>query len=192
VKEPLIRALTTQAALQAVDAMAPHVRAKILEDAGDIDEARRAFAFTWIPLRLQMRMLEAMRRHLAPSDWQRSQQNLMLAYLERPVMRGLFDMAVRVFGLSVDTCARWCPRAYAALFQGAGQITYEAGAREHEAVLILDGFPPDLFASGTFAEAVQFSIETMCPLSRTTGSVEMSELDRARGHAEYLLRWNAG
>lgn len=188
---PQIRALTSLVALERIDSFAPVLRDKILAAAGDVSTARSAFQFSWIPLELQIRILDAMRRNLAPSEWVESQHALMMRYLEKPVLRGLFDTAVRVLGLSVGSLAKWTPRTYDALFKNAGTFSIERAETEGELSLYLEGFPAALFASGSFAESMQYSLETIFLLAKCEGTVTLSERSASRGSARYTLRWRA-
>jgi len=187
---PQIRALTSHVALARIDTMAPVLRTRILAEAGDVSRARDAFQFGWIPFEVQIGILDAMRRNLSPGEWTASQRELMMGYLDKPVLRGLFDTAVRMFGLSVRSLAKWAPRAYDALFKHAGELRYEAGETEGELSLVLDGFPSQLFGSGSFAESLQAAFETIFVLTKTAGTVTMSDRSTARGHARYTLRWS--
>ena len=188
---PQVRALTSQVALAHLGTLPPTLREVILRDAGDVESAREAFQFGWIPFRLQIGILDAMRRHMTPEQWKTSQRALMLAYLDKPVLRGLFDTAVRMLGMSVTTLSKWAPRGYDALFKHAGALRFEAGPAPGELSLVLDCFPPELFASGSFAEALSAAFEVIFTLVKTAGQVRVSELDLKRGHARYTLLWDA-
>ncbi len=185
---PQVRALTSQVALGYVDQLPAAQRDAILGAAGDVEEARQAFQFNWIPFAIQIRILDAMRAHLSPSEWTASQRALMHAYLDKPVLRGLFDTAVRMLGLSVGTLVRWAPRGFDALFKDAGHLRFEARG-PGELALVLERFPVELARSGSFVESLQAALETIFTLTRSTGRVEVSEVDPARGHARYTLRW---
>jgi hypothetical protein len=185
--EPQVRALTSQVALQYVERLPAGPRAAILAELPEAGFVTDAFQFAWIPFPLQIKILDAMRRHLPPSEWHASQRTLALAYLDKPVLRGLFDTAVRVLGLSVGTLAKWSPRAYDALFKDAGTLTFTAGRKPGELVLTLDDFPRDLFASGSFVEALEAALGTIFTLARSKGRITTDGVDRGRGHARYTL-----
>jgi hypothetical protein len=187
---PQVRALTSQVALQHIDRLPAAQRDAILVAVGDVTGARDAFQFNWIPFATQIRILDAMRAHLKPADWIASQRALMHAYLDKPVLRGLFDTAVRMLGLSVPTLARWAPRAFDALFKEAGLLRFEPGSAT-ELALVLERFPTALMSSGSFVESLQAALETIFTLTKTTGRVEVADFDPARGHARYTLRWSA-
>jgi len=188
---PQVRALTSQVALQHIDKLPLALRDAILRDAGDVETAREAFQFGWIPFRLQVGILDSMRRQMTPEQWKASQRQLMLGYLDKPMLRGLFDTAVRMLGMSVATLSKWAPRGYDALFKNAGSLRFEVGHEPCEVALILEDFPPELFASGSFADALQAAFEVIFTLVKTEGRVQVSELDLKLGHARYTLRWNA-
>jgi hypothetical protein len=187
---PQVRALTSQVALQHIERLPPAQRNAILRTLGDVTEARDAFQFNWIPFTTQIRILDAMRANLPPTDWHASQRALMHAYLDKPVLRGLFDTAVRMLGLSVPTLARWAPRAFDALFKDAGQLRFEPTSTV-EVALVLERFPKELMSSGSFVESLQAALETIFTLTKTTGRVDLAEIDLARGNARYALHWGA-
>ncbi len=186
---PQIRALTSQVALERIDRLKPPLRDAILGDAGDVSVARDAFQFSFIPFPIQIRILDAMRRHLTPVEWRESQRALMLGYLDKPVLRGLFDTAVRMLGLSVSTCCRWAPRAYDALFKNAGSLRYEPGPGPREGTLVLDAFPRALFSSGSFHDSMQAAFEVIYTLTKTEGTVTTADLELSSGHARYVMKW---
>jgi hypothetical protein len=185
--EPRVRALTSQVALAFIGRLPTAQRDAILADVGDLQQARTAFQFGWIPFAIQIRILDAMRRNLSPSEWHESQRALTLAYLDKPVLRGLLDTAVRVLGLSVRTCCRWSPRAFDALFKDAGALRYEPGASDDRCTLVLEGFPPALFASGTFNDSLAAAFEVIFLLTETEGTVVPNAVDLAGGSARYVV-----
>ncbi len=188
-EEPLVRALTSHVALRYIDDLPAAQRDSILRLAGNVDGARAAFQFGWIPFRGQVQILDAMRSCLTPEAWLASQRALMLGYLDKPVLRGLFDVAVRMLGLSVLTLAKWSPRGYDALFKHAGALRYEAAAAPNQATIVLEDFPLELFASHSFVEAMQASLEMIFVLAKAKGRVTVTAIDDRRGSARYSLRW---
>jgi hypothetical protein len=186
--EPQVRALTSQVALQHVDTLSSTLRASILHDAGDVEAARRAYQFGWIPFALQIRILDAMRRHQSPEAWQASQRVLMHGYLDKPVLRGLLDTAVRLLGLSVATLARWTPRAWDALFKHAGALRIDSQS-EGRIGFVLERFPPELMRSGSFVESLQAALEVIFVLAKVEGRVEIDAVHASSGEARFTLRW---
>jgi hypothetical protein len=55
---PLIRALTSQVALERIAQLPTAQRERVLRDAGDVAVARDAFQFGWIPFSVQIAILD--------------------------------------------------------------------------------------------------------------------------------------
>jgi len=140
----------------------------------------------WLPLSVLTTMMDVARQVVDAEMFRKLQKDVALVYLQRPLLRGLLETSIRLFGFDPSFILRWAPRAWDMVFRHCGRLEYEAASGENW--LRLRGFPREALASGSFVLALAAAFEAPFILTRTTGRVEIVSSDNATGEATFVMR----
>ena len=188
---PQIRAFTSQMALDAIDRLPEEAGRRIREGAGDTTTLRDSLQIGWVPFEDHLRVLDSAQRVLGAEEYRRFTRQLMLGYLERPVLRGLFETVRRVLGVTPQSLAKWSPHAWEALFKRCGKLANEPQDRATLARVRLSGCPRECLTSGSFFESLAGSFEAIFPITKKAGAVQVVDVDLAAGGCVFAIEWVA-
>jgi hypothetical protein len=153
-----------------------------------VDMLERDVSVSWIPIPFDIVVTDACREILSPQQFQDFWRDVTLVYLKLPILRTLAEAATRLFGVKAQSILRWAPRAWDAMFRSCGTLTYEPTSTERESRLLLDRFPRDEFASGSFVAALAASFHAAFAVTHSTGRIEIVSVNPATGTARFLAR----
>jgi hypothetical protein len=108
-------------------------------------------------------------------------------YREAPLLAATIRTLQRLLGRSAHGLLKHLPRLRDVTVQGYGTLTY-AHAGEHEARFVLEGYPPQYMTDANRAlfEATFLGALDILDIQ---GEATTTREDRAKGAAEYTVRW---
>jgi hypothetical protein len=148
-----------------------------------------AVATEWIPFEHYQAVAEAVRKELGDAQNRRFWHKVTARNFASPLLHHLIEGAVRVFGMSPAGLLKIAPRGRDLMVRGCGTLTFTNGSELRSGVLVLDHFPPSLFATGTTLEIVGATFEGFFEIAHTRGTVTVTEQDPTRARAVFLVRW---
>ncbi|MGA9523312.1 MAG: hypothetical protein WBV82_17725 [Myxococcaceae bacterium] len=191
-----VRASLTQTFLRFAEGLPEDVRTRIYAGFPQAHrvQIQKTLGLGWVPLEQHLLLLDVARQSLPgdPREAFRSfHRDAILEAFQQPFFKTIVDGFVRAFGLSPGTIMRAAPTGFSFAFRGCGEVTWVDSSRkdERESRLVLEGFPPEHFASGLFSEGMVATLDSFLSLCKVSGEASVTGVDLNRGHAEYVLRW---
>jgi len=184
--------------------LAPAVRARHMKSllaalgevaevaAAELDPVQRAAieeasGLEWLPFEANLTLTRAIYHRLGEAEAGAFFRRHTVAALGGPLLRGIVDAAVRLFGLDPGSWARWVPRGWEQVFRRVGTwsvATIPAG----EARLALEDLPASALLDGCWPGSVASSLGALCDLARCQGGARLT-VDAAHRRLEFQLRW---
>jgi hypothetical protein len=97
----------------------------------------------WIPVEQDGQYVDAVLAFLGPDGTKAASRKFLVESLVKsPMMRGMFDGAVRIFGVSVGGFLRLLPHALAQSYRDSFTISLERG--DKQGLLVFDDIAPEL------------------------------------------------
>ncbi len=143
---------------------------------------------TWLPVELNVRIIDALYAGLGPRRAHEFQAEQISAQLGTPLWRGLVEGGVRLLGLDPGVLARWIPPALGLIFRDCGTWTVERTGSESVA-LCVRGLPEVLGTHPRWLDSVAGGVHALFMICKTTGETEVTEVDAAAGTARIAIRW---
>lgn len=191
IEEPAIRAAITIDHLETIRATEPHLLAQIASVAppGTLDAMNRMTRLSWIPMRQHMRLAEATRQIIGPWEHRALWRRTALRILQQPGLETLIDGTIRLFGLTPQGLSKVTPRTWGLVSRACGKLTLEPSPAQNQARIVLTDFPPELFATGTFAEGLAGCFEAVYELCDTQGQIIIAKQNLEAGAATFHMIW---
>jgi hypothetical protein len=108
-------------------------------------------------------------------------------YRDTPLLAATIQTLQRLLGRSAHGLLRHLPRLRDVTVQGYGTLTYSR-AGDNEAHFVLDGYPPVYMTDANRELFVATFLGTLDILGLSGEAIALKE-DRAKGRAEYAVRW---
>jgi len=171
-------ALEKQGRLAALARHAPEL-------AGEIAAASR---MTWLPIALNVRMVEAAAAGFGEVRGLEVLANCVFAQFETPLWKGFIGGAMRLLGTQPGSLGRWIPQAMGLVFRDCGSWSVEPGAEGELTVEVRD-LPQALANHRLWLRSLAIGMTPLFTLCGTDGSSELAEIDPRARRARYRLRW---
>jgi hypothetical protein len=190
--DPCVRAPLTKAVLELLELQPPHVTAAVRTRAeAAVLQTEAATRVSWIPLGTQLSILRALRDEIGSQGYDEFCARHLSSTIEQPLVKGVFDTTVRLFGVGPGPVYRMFPRAWAMMSRGCGVVSAEGttdppGTRLRVTALPVDEEEIDLFVSGFRA-----TFQGVLDLFELDGKVTMEDFDRPARTATYLAQWRS-
>jgi len=159
--------------------------------AGDPDLFERIEAASrlgWLPVELNVRMIDALILGLGPRRAHDFQEEQITSQLSTPLWSTFVEGGIRLLGLDPAVLSRWLPNAVGLIFRSCGTWTVERQSESHVTVHVR-GLPPALTGSSRWIESVSGGFHALFVLCRTTGEAHVAEQDLETGTARIELHW---
>ena len=189
--EPVVRAAVARAFFETVKSTEPSLLTQLAAvGTVDIFEAIDETAHEgWVPLRRHSQLNDAALQIIGVRAFRAVWRGAMLRLCEESTLKPLFDGAIRLFGRTPDGLIKIGPRAWSQLLRAAGEIVLDPAQASGLACVRLVGLPADVFAGGSFVEALAGCFEAFSDLCDVKGEVAITRRIPAEGSAVYVLSW---
>lgn len=160
------------------------VRAAMPAESREVVE--HALPTAWIPIEhdkwVVRAIVEAHGREGARQCW----RDFMQDHANAPMLRGILQMSIRMFGLNPGSIAKIAPKAWGNVYRGF--CDFRPGERgDKSAALLMEDIHPDVLEVEEYLLCFQSVFEGFCDIFGG-GTVEM-EVDRPRRSARLQLHW---
>lgn len=152
------------------------------------DAIDRAGRMSWLPVELNVRLIDALYTGLGPARAREFQADQITSQFATPLWRGFIEGGVRLLGLDPAILARWIPRALGLIFKDCGIWTLER-RDETSALLRVRGLPPALVEHPHWLDSVSGGVYALFILCKTSGETRVVDVDAERGQAGIALQW---
>ncbi len=164
-----------------------HAHLKVTLPAEVFDRMHKGVRTDWIPVELDGQLVDAVLKYLGAEGLKRAARRFLSESLVKsPMMRGMFEGVVRLFGVSVGGFLRVVPPALAQSYQECFTVTIERG--EREALVTFDDIAPEILrfpAYGVIWEGIFLGIYD---LANQAPDLDF-KLSRTQRKLEARLRW---
>lgn len=187
--EPRVRAPVTKAIVELVEQLPRPDREAVRADAAEaIAHAEQASRVDWIALRVQLRILRAVRAKLGPRGFEEFASAHFARTVEQPLAKSVFDGTVRLFGMGPGPIFKIFPKSWAMMSVGCGTIVCEEPDPTATTIRIVElpvSEPDiDLYVSG-----FRSTFRGVLDVFKLGGDVDFVSFDRAHREARYRARW---
>jgi hypothetical protein len=137
---------------------------------------------TWIPASLHHQIVDPVYRALGDRDYRVLWLKTFLDMVRLPLFWPVTETALRLFGSTPSSLAKWTARGYTLATRGLGRFQLTIDEPENRRVVLdLSGYPPALAASGANVVGTAGSLD---------GYLVLTRVDASRGFARFEIRWN--
>ena len=187
---PEVRARHPQTLLRLIEETAPDAHAAVV---AALEEATRvtlggAVPATWIPMAIDIEVLEAASRHLSASALARLIEARQREEMGSALFDGFVQTALRVFGASPTNMVKRIPTGWTHLFRNAGWVEIVAAGRS-DALARFHRLPAVCIASAPWMAALPVGLRTLYEIIGVKGTVECRIEDQDEGKALVTFRW---
>ena len=145
-------------------------------------------AFGWLPFDYDVELTRAVSVALGPRRSHEFHRQTLLRAFKSPLLKGLVDSVVRVFGLDVGTFLNWVSKGFDLMFQGAGR--WKVVERSSvAATLRVTGLPRTAVEDVTWLESLGSALTALFVLAGVDGASTVRDVDIEKGAASFRLRW---
>lgn len=187
-----IRAAQVQHSLAVVATLAPdaqaHARVLARIDPHALTRVREASRVDWLPLAIDLELSAAVEAELGPGQDRERARLAVLESMRSPLLQPFVHGVQTIFSLEPAALLRQAPRAWQAVYRGAGQIRYAVGEGA-ERVLVFDGLPAEVVASPVYLEAIAGAFASVFTLCKVEGTAEVARVEVAQRRAELRFSW---
>jgi len=183
----MIRAGQAQANLKALGLLKPATRERVQRHLSPetIEAIRNANRFTWIPVKLDIEVTEAVHEECGETgltDWAKES---FLQAMKTPVLGPMYNGIVRLFNIQPAGMFKLAPLAWRAAYRNCGELTIEEVSSGLKGTI--SSLPAILAASRPYFIGVAGVFEAVLNLNRNQGKVLLKALSAKQGLAEFLM-----
>lgn len=191
--EPRIRAIQTQLLLRTVERLPSADRDAVRSQVGAaaLAEVDAPLPVAWHPMSLHMLLSDAIRDVIGSERNVAIWADTMAACFDRPLLRGFIAMSTSLFGASPVSLLRQSDRIYIQITRDLGALRFRADASDASGEITLRGFPARRYRFMCYVEGLMGCLQASFPLAGAEGTVDVIDLDEARGAVSYGVRWRA-
>lgn len=189
-KIPKTRASYAKGVLDEVDQLEPGARAAVRAAAGAevVTRIERAVNTEWLEPAVFDGITEAVRKVLGDDGTRRLFRQLGRKLAKHPALQAAIDALVRTFGLNPHTLLKFAPKGRGVMVLDSGDVTYvKKGPKVAD--LVLKGYPPSTFRSGTTTVLLAGTWEGILDLCQVKGAVVVAAEDLEQGDATWTISW---
>jgi len=190
---PAYRVSSVRAMLAELDRQFPDAARRLRDEIPSevFVSVRDALSLTWLDAVVHHQIADWIYRALGADDYRVLWRHAFLEMVRLPLFRPMTEGAIRLFGATPASLARWTARGYTLATRDLGTMTLVVDdAAERRLVIDVDGYPPALAASGSNVVATAGSFDGYLDLTGVTGEVTVTANEPERGFARYQIRWN--
>jgi hypothetical protein len=145
-------------------------------------------AIGWSDFAPHMRLSDAIRQQTGSAGNVETWFSVFDQVCKRPLLRPFFAALFRLTR-SPAGVFKTGPRVHAMTHRGLGAYLFELEPSGRGAIVQLDQFPSPEFSLDTYAEGMLGAMRCVMTMTGSGGTVDLGDMDAARGFAEYTLRW---
>ena len=185
-----VRAPLTKAIVELLGSQPAGVRVAVRARAASaISHVEAASRLDWIPLAVQLEILAALHAEVGPAGYDAFCAAHFGSTVEQPLMRSVFDGALRVFGVSPASLYRMFPKSWAMMSAECGVVELEGDLSPKGTVLRVSELPVDERHIDLFVRGFRATFRGPLDVLRRPGDVELTSFNRASRTATYLAKW---
>lgn len=164
--------------------------AAVCATVGDVwDEIAGHLPNSWIEEATYNALTNGVRRTLGDEATLALFRRLGRRIVKNPNLANAVGSLAKVFGVTPHTSFKFVPRARGQMTRNAGDLTYER-VDENHCRLILKGFPPSTFRSGTTVILLRGTwLGVLDFTNQPHGTVTVENLDIEAGSCVFDIRW---
>jgi hypothetical protein len=186
--ESKVRAPLTKAIVEMLDrqpGVAAGVRARVPNEVRRVEECSRV---DWVPLATQLAILDALKDEVGLRRWEEFVRAHFSSTVEQPFVKGMFESAVRLFGMGPGAVFRVFAKTWATISKGCGEV--EIGEVDPKGTLIrVRELPVDQARIELFVAGFRSTFQGALDVFKSAGDVELVSFDRAARTSVYRARW---
>lgn len=183
-----MRAAYLQENVRALEVLGPENAQRVrAAAAAAIEPILAASRMAWLPMELDLAVLEAVLAVAGEDGVRRHAAGALLTATRTPLLRPILEGAVRLFGLKPEGIFKWSSQAWSAALKDCGSVTWERLGDGRGRIVYADA-PPALAHSRLWLVATQGAFEGGLQLANAEGRVELTILPTGGGHFEIYWR----
>jgi len=159
-----------------------------LHDPALAGEVAAASRMTWLPIALNVRMVEAAAACFGELVGLEILASCVYAQFETPLWKGFIGGAIRLLGTQPGRLGRWIPQAMQLVFRDCGSWSVEENGEGELTVEVRD-LPEPLAHQRLWLRSLAIGMTPLFTLCGTDGSSELADVDPRARRARYRLRW---
>jgi hypothetical protein len=156
-----------------------------------VTEIESVGAGTWLPAGHHVAMADALRDAFGRAREHDYYRRAFGESLRLPVLGPLFQVGLRLFGLTPATCLRWASKGWDASFRNSGTLVGEV-LEPGRGRIVYAGLPNVCTDSDAWVESAQSTVYGVFDVTRTKGVVRLDLRGRAEGGMVVEVEWVAG
>ena len=184
----LVRARHLKSLLATIDRLAADSQVRAGIDRAVSTAVDGACGVDWMPFELDLAITRALYTAMPATGADAFFRAHTRDSFNGPLLHGIVDAGIRLFGLNPGSWARWVPKGWSLVFRNVGEWSVSA-SRLGEARLALLNLPPVAVGDPDWVRSVASSLEALSDLAKRSGEVEIVAVDLAARRAEFALRW---
>lgn len=141
----------------------------------------------WLPLELQLELLDAMLEEMGAARWERFVTAHFAATVEQPYLKDVFETAVRLLGVGPATVFRVFGRTWMNITRNCGEF-YVSEINQNGTVLHMQRLP-DIARIDTFVYGFRFTMQGVIEAFGRRGLVEQRSYNSLTRSVSYTARW---
>jgi hypothetical protein len=188
-RRPAVRARSAQDALDFLDTFKPGSRDAVRQTMPpEVWEEIQGLARTaWIPVEKDHWVVDGFLEVLGEVEASRCWASFLTDHVRSPLLRSIFDGAVRILGPSPGTFVRIVPHAWGAAYRDCATPIVEARS-DHHARIVLEDIAPEVMAHPAYLVCFESIFRGLFSVAKTHGELEFT-VDEDQRRAVADLSW---
>lgn len=153
-----------------------------------IAEVEAAPRTAWLPIALNVRVVEAMARAFGAERGITILAECVYAQFDTPLWRNFVAGGIRLLGRDPGSLGRWIPQALKLVFRDCGVWSAERSAPS-ELTVTAQELPPELASHELWIRSLAVGFTPLLTLCGASGTSELATLDADAGSATFVVRW---
>ena len=190
-RDPRVRAPLTKAILELLEDQPPVVQRAVREQAATavrhVEEATRV---SWIPLGTQLEILRVLRDAVGTKGYEDFCALHFSSTVDQPLIKGVFDTTVRLFGVGPGPVYRMFPKAWGMMTRGCGSVDMDGSPHPSGTHMVVSELPVEEPNIDLFVQGFGATFRGVLDLFKVTGEVERGPFDAEARIARYVVTWS--
>jgi len=153
-----------------------------------VREVAAASRMSWLPVALNVRMVEALTARLGEERGIALLADCVFRQFDTPLWKSFIGAALRLLGSEPGALGNWLPEAFSLVFRGCGRFSVERSG-EHALTLRIDDLPATLAAQRLWLRSLATGMTPLFTLCGVSGSSRLDEVNLAARSARFVLSW---
>ncbi len=190
VERPEIRASWTRRVLRHAEATDVATRAALREKLAPRTLARleNAGPLEWLPVEIHAELIHVVWDLMGKERYIALYSGMTYESLNRPLFGPLAKGAMSLFGRSAAGLERMFPRAWGLVSRGCGRLRLTS-SRKGYAEMVLDGIPPILARTETYAMGFMGALDACANFAGTVGTTDPDLSELPAGRVTFRISW---